>query len=47
LLIYDALTTKFREMKLRRDPTCPTCGEGVKPESIELIDYQAFCNVRI
>jgi len=47
LLIYDALGTKFREMKLRRDPTCPTCGEGVKPESIELIDYQQFCNVSI
>jgi molybdopterin/thiamine biosynthesis adenylyltransferase/rhodanese-related sulfurtransferase len=47
LLMYDALGTKFREMKLRRDPTCPTCGEGVKPESIELIDYQAFCNVTI
>jgi len=45
LLIYDALNSKFREMKLRRDPACPTCGEGVKPESIELIDYQAFCNV--
>jgi len=45
LLMYDALGTKFREMKLRRDPACPTCGEGVKPESIELIDYQAFCNV--
>lgn len=47
LLIYDALGTKFREMKLRKDPACPTCGEGVKPESIELIDYQEFCNVRI
>ena len=23
----------------------PTCGDGIKPESIELIDYQAFCNV--
>jgi molybdopterin/thiamine biosynthesis adenylyltransferase/rhodanese-related sulfurtransferase len=47
LLIYDALAAKFREMKLRRDPACPTCGDGVVPESIELIDYQAFCNVRI
>ena len=45
LLIYDALAAKFREMKLRRDPTCPTCGDGIKPESIEFIDYQAFCNV--
>jgi molybdopterin/thiamine biosynthesis adenylyltransferase/rhodanese-related sulfurtransferase len=47
LLMFDALGLKFREMKLRRDPTCPTCGEGVKPENIELIDYQEFCNVRI
>jgi molybdopterin/thiamine biosynthesis adenylyltransferase/rhodanese-related sulfurtransferase len=47
LLMFDALGTKFREMKVRRHPDCPTCGEGVKPESIELIDYQAFCNVSI
>jgi len=46
LLTYDALNAKFREMKLRRDPACPTCGEGVVPENIELIDYQEFCNVR-
>jgi molybdopterin/thiamine biosynthesis adenylyltransferase/rhodanese-related sulfurtransferase len=47
LLMFDALGLKFREMKLRRDPACPTCGEGVKPENIELIDYQEFCNVRV
>jgi molybdopterin/thiamine biosynthesis adenylyltransferase/rhodanese-related sulfurtransferase len=47
LLMFDALGLKFREMKLRRDPTCPTCGEGVKPENIQLIDYQEFCNVRL
>lgn len=46
-LHFDALNLKFREFKSRRDPTCPTCGEGVKPENIELIDYQEFCNVRI
>jgi sulfur-carrier protein adenylyltransferase/sulfurtransferase len=45
LLIFDALKTKFRELKLRRDPACPTCGEGVRPESIELIDYEQFCAV--
>ena len=45
LLMYDALGTKFREMKLRRDPSCPTCGEGVKPEDIQLIDYEQFCSV--
>jgi molybdopterin/thiamine biosynthesis adenylyltransferase len=47
LLTFDALSTRFREMKLRQDPACPTCGEGVTPESIQLIDYQAFCNVTI
>ena len=43
LLIYDALRTKFRELKLRRDPSCPTCGEGVDRSKIELIDYVQFC----
>jgi sulfur-carrier protein adenylyltransferase/sulfurtransferase len=45
LLMFDALATKFRELKLRRDPHCPTCGEGVDPAKIELIDYEAFCNI--
>jgi sulfur-carrier protein adenylyltransferase/sulfurtransferase len=43
LLTYDALGAKFRELKLRRDPKCPTCGEGVDRSAIELIDYVAFC----
>jgi sulfur-carrier protein adenylyltransferase/sulfurtransferase len=46
LLMYDALGTKFREMKLRKDPKCPTCGEGVDPGQIQLIDYEQFCAVR-
>ena len=45
-LFFDALGLKFREFKRHRVPSCPTCGEGIKPENIELIDYQAFCNVR-
>jgi molybdopterin/thiamine biosynthesis adenylyltransferase len=45
LLMFDALKTKFRELKLRRDPHCPTCGEGVDPAKIELIDYEQFCAV--
>jgi len=44
-LFFDALGLKFREFKRHRVATCPTCGEGIKPENIELIDYQAFCNV--
>jgi hypothetical protein len=27
LLTYDALGMRFREVKLRRDPRCPLCGE--------------------
>ncbi|HEY5920162.1 MAG TPA: molybdopterin-synthase adenylyltransferase MoeB [Kofleriaceae bacterium] len=43
LLVYDALRTKFRELKLRRDPKCPTCGDGVDRTAIELVDYEQFC----
>jgi hypothetical protein len=32
---------KFREFKLRRDPTCPVCGE--KPSIKSYIDYEGFC----
>ena len=27
LLTFDAQSTKFAEVKVRRDPSCPTCGE--------------------
>jgi adenylyltransferase/sulfurtransferase len=43
LLVFDALKMRFRELKLRRDPKCPTCGEGVDRSKIELIDYVQFC----
>ncbi|HVM48088.1 MAG TPA: molybdopterin-synthase adenylyltransferase MoeB [Candidatus Acidoferrum sp.] len=41
LLLFNALDMKFREVKLRRDPECPVCGE--RPTITELIDYAAFC----
>ena len=41
LLLFNALDMQFRELKLRRDPQCPLCGE--KPVITQLIDYQAFC----
>ena len=28
LLTFDAQSTRFAEVKVRRDPSCPTCGEG-------------------
>jgi molybdopterin/thiamine biosynthesis adenylyltransferase/rhodanese-related sulfurtransferase len=43
LLLYDALEMRFRELKLRRDPQCPLCGEH--PSITELIDYEGFCGV--
>ena len=43
LLVYDALKARFRELKLRRDPACPTCGDGVDRSKIPLIDYEQFC----
>ena len=43
LLLYDALGMSFREMKLRKDPNCPVCGDN--PTVTELIDYQEFCGI--
>lgn len=41
LLLYDALSAEFREVKLRKNPACPVCGEN--PTVTELIDYEQFC----
>src|SRR5436190_14289027 len=43
LLLFNALEMKFRELKLRRDPECPLCGEN--PSIKELIDYEMFCGI--
>lgn len=43
LLLFNALEMKFREVKLRRDPECPLCGEN--PTITQLIDYEQFCGV--
>src|ERR1700723_662329 len=44
LLLFDALAMKFRELKLRKNPECPVCGEH--PTVTKLIDYAEFCGVR-
>ncbi len=44
LLLYDALGMRFRELKLRRDPECPVCGDH--PTVTTLIDYQEFCGIK-
>lgn len=43
LMLFNALDMKFRELKLRRDPECPICGEN--PTIKELIDYEQFCGM--
>ena len=43
LLLYDAWGMRFRELKLRRDPECPVCGDH--PTVRELIDYDQFCGI--
>ena len=43
LLLVDALTMRFRELKLRKNPECPVCGQN--PTVTRLIDYQQFCGI--
>ena len=44
LLLFDALAMKFRELKLRKNHSCPMCGDH--PTITKLIDYYEFCGVR-
>ena len=44
LLLFDAWRMRFRELKLRKDPACPVCGEHATIK--ELIDYEEFCGLR-
>ena len=43
LMLFNALDMKFRELKLRRDPQCPVCGD--KPTITAPIDYEQFCGI--
>src|SRR6266852_1646333 len=43
LLLFDAWRMRFRELKLRKNPDCPVCGDN--PTITELIDYEEFCGV--
>jgi molybdopterin/thiamine biosynthesis adenylyltransferase len=43
LVFFDALAMDFRQVKYRRDPTCPVCGD--QPTITDLIDYHDFCGV--
>jgi sulfur-carrier protein adenylyltransferase/sulfurtransferase len=44
LLLFDALTMRFRELKLKKNPDCPLC--GTHRSITKLIDYEEFCGIR-
>jgi len=44
LLLFDALSTEFSEVTLRRDPNCPVCSDH--PTITSYIDYVEFCSGR-
>ena len=43
LLLIDALAMDFREVRMKRNPACPLCGEN--PTVTGLIDYEMFCGL--
>ena len=43
LQIFDALSYRWRELEIRRDPGCAVCGDS--PTQTGLIDYEVFCGV--
>ena len=43
LLLFDAWRMRFRELKLRKNPDCPVCGDN--PTITALIDYEQFCGI--
>ena len=44
LLLVDALSMRFRELKLRKNPDCVLCGPN--PTVTKLVDYEAFCGIQ-
>ena len=44
LLHFDTLSMEIKQLRLRRDPECPVCGE--RPTVTELVDYEEFCGLR-
>ncbi len=43
LLLFNASKMRFRELKLRKNPSCPAC--GTKRTITHLIDYEQFCGL--
>jgi sulfur-carrier protein adenylyltransferase/sulfurtransferase len=45
MLLFDGIPMTWRELKVRRDPDCPVCGD--QPRITALIDYAAFCGIGV
>ncbi len=45
LVVYNSLDMQFRNLKLRKDPSCPLC--GTNPTIKALIDYEQFCGMKV
>ena len=47
LLLYESLGTRFTELKVKRDPKCPVCGDEAVEVAREAMgrfpDYELFC----
>lgn len=44
LLVFNALDSSFRQVKVPKDPKCPVCGDN--PSITKLIDYEQFCDLK-
>lgn len=44
LLVFNALDSSFRHVKVPKDPNCPVCGKN--PTVTKLIDYEQFCSLK-
>jgi len=44
LLVFNALDSSFRQVRVPKDPKCPVCGKN--PTVTKLIDYEQFCQIR-
>ncbi len=44
LLVFNALDSSFRQVKVPKDPNCPVCGKN--PTVTKLIDYELFCSLK-
>jgi len=44
LLVFNALDSSFRQVKVLKDPNCPVCGKN--PTVTKLIDYELFCSLK-